>query len=100
MSVNASWIKHRIPSFGFVIEKKNLFGKYGSWLGILHVFYVINELPVSICERLNTEKLKQRGLTPGPLFAKLKSGQTVELPNGEKVIEAASSAVSVDSLQF
>ena len=35
ISVKASWIKHRIPTFGFVIEQKPLQVKYDSQILLL-----------------------------------------------------------------
>ena len=51
-------MKHRIPSFGYIISEKNSPGK------------------------LNTEKLTEMGILPGPIYGKLKSGQSVTLDNG------------------
>ncbi|KAJ6662963.1 hypothetical protein lerEdw1_010784 [Lerista edwardsae] len=49
---------HRIPSFGFVVEEKPRAGK------------------------LNTQKLKELGVQPGPLYGQLKDGVPVVLENG------------------
>ena len=61
-SVKAGALKHRIPSFGYVIEEKDKPGK------------------------LNVSKLqKELGLTPGPIFGQIKSGKVIELDNGIKI---------------
>lgn len=54
LKVEAIALKHRIPSFGFVITEKPSPGK------------------------LDSSKLVKRGIAPGPIFGKLKSGQKVE----------------------
>ncbi|MEF3301643.1 ribonuclease Z [Paenibacillus sp. GYB003] len=51
-------LDHRIDSYGYRIVEKNKPGK------------------------LDAEKLKALGLPPGPLFGKIKRGETVELPDG------------------
>ncbi|XP_078408706.1 zinc phosphodiesterase ELAC protein 1 [Cetorhinus maximus] len=56
--VKAFRLFHRIPSFGFVIEERKRPGK------------------------LQTQKLKDMGVQPGPLYGKLKNGQTITLNNG------------------
>ncbi|XP_007904972.1 zinc phosphodiesterase ELAC protein 1 [Callorhinchus milii] len=60
-TVKAFKLFHRIPSFGFVIEEKERPG------------------------RLLTQKLKDMGVHPGPLYGKLKNGQAITLDNGETV---------------
>ncbi|XP_044287447.1 zinc phosphodiesterase ELAC protein 1 isoform X2 [Varanus komodoensis] len=52
---------HRIPSFGFLVEEKPRAGK------------------------LNTQKLKELGVQPGPLYGKLKEGIAVVLENGTTI---------------
>lgn len=52
---------HRIPSFGFVVEEKPRTGK------------------------LNTQKLKELGVQPGPLYGQLKDGIPVALENGTTI---------------
>ena len=59
--MKAGWIKHRIPTFGFVIEQKELQGK------------------------LDTEGLKKIGIMPGPVYKKIKMGESVYLDNGQLV---------------
>ena len=36
-------------------------------------------------KRLDVDALKKLGIPPGPLYAKIKSGQIVQLPNGLQV---------------
>ena len=55
----AAALKHRIPSFGFIITERNSPG------------------------RLNTEKLSGMGIFPGPIYGKLKAGQKVTLESGD-----------------
>jgi len=57
--VHAVSLKHRIPSFGFIVSEKESPGK------------------------LNTQKLIDIGVRPGPIFGKLKNGLKVVLENGE-----------------
>ncbi|KAE9033432.1 hypothetical protein PR003_g8515 [Phytophthora rubi] len=57
--VKAATLKHTVTCFGYVIE----------------------EYPVP--GRLNMDKLRERGLPPGPKYRTLKLGESVELPNGE-----------------
>ncbi|KAM4616058.1 zinc phosphodiesterase ELAC protein 1-like [Polymixia lowei] len=59
--VKAFRLFHRIPSFGFSIQEQDRPG------------------------RLNTELLKELGLKPGPLYGRLKAGETVTLENGHVV---------------
>lgn len=60
-TVTAGGLCHRVPSFGFRIAEKD---KPGS---------------------LNAAKLKAQGIPAGPLFQKLKRGQTVTLDGGRTV---------------
>ena len=59
--VKAGPITHTIPSFGFVILESNEPGK------------------------LDVLKLKEFGLPPGPLYSKIKKGETITLPSGVTV---------------
>ncbi len=52
-------LRHSIPSFAFVIQE--------------------NEKP----GRLNLEKIKELGISPGPIYGKLKKGEKVRLENGK-----------------
>lgn len=61
VTVRASWIKHRVATFGFVIEQKPLQG------------------------RLDVESLKKLGIMPGPIYKKIKNRENVVLDNGEIV---------------
>lgn len=54
-SVNAGWIHHRVPSFGFVLKEK---GRPGT---------------------LDKDKLLSLGIKPGPLYGKLKSGNSINV---------------------
>uniref|UniRef100_A0A3P9HKR2 ElaC ribonuclease Z 1 n=1 Tax=Oryzias latipes TaxID=8090 RepID=A0A3P9HKR2_ORYLA len=60
--VKAFRLFHRIPSFGFCIQEHDRPG------------------------RLKTELLKELGMKPGPLFGRLKAGETVTLENGRVVL--------------
>ncbi|XP_041643132.1 zinc phosphodiesterase ELAC protein 1 isoform X2 [Cheilinus undulatus] len=62
--VKAFRLFHRIPSFGFCIQEQDRPG------------------------RLKTEVLKELGLKPGPLYGRLKAGESVTLENG-RVVEPA-----------
>ena len=58
-SVTAAALKHRVPSFGFVITESSSPGS------------------------LDTTKLLARGVKPGPVFGRIKRGETVQLETGE-----------------
>lgn len=62
--VKAGWLEHKIPSFGFTIQEKPLPG------------------------RLNVSILKDKGVPPGPLYAKVKAGETISSPTGETISPA------------
>jgi ribonuclease Z len=63
ITVKASWIKHRVATFGFVIEQKPLQGK------------------------LDVDGLKKRGIMPGPIYNKIKQEGKIKLDNGQIVIK-------------
>nr|XP_020449474.1 zinc phosphodiesterase ELAC protein 1 [Monopterus albus] len=60
--VKAFRLFHRVPSFGFCIQECDRPG------------------------RLNTELLKELGLKPGPLYGRLKAGESVTLESGRVVL--------------
>ncbi|GAB6031987.1 Zinc phosphodiesterase ELAC protein 1 [Chamberlinius hualienensis] len=62
ITVKAGFIKHRVPSYGYVIEEKSSPG------------------------RLNVDKLAEYGVLPGPLYGQLKSGHAITTLDG-KIIE-------------
>jgi ribonuclease Z len=59
VSVKAGPVMHTIPSFGFVVTERDEPGK------------------------LDAEHLKELGVPPGPLFARVKKGEAITLPTGE-----------------
>lgn len=59
MKVEAAHVDHRIECFGYRIAEQERPG------------------------RLFVEKLKEKAIPPGPLYAQLKSGHNIQLPNGE-----------------
>ncbi|XP_071392312.1 zinc phosphodiesterase ELAC protein 1 [Centroberyx affinis] len=59
--VKAFRLFHRIPSFGFSVQERDRPG------------------------RLNSELLKELGLKPGPLYGRLKAGESVTLESGRVV---------------
>lgn len=61
MTVQAGRVKHRVPTFGFVVTENSRPGK------------------------LNADKLKELGVKPGPLYASIKKGEAVTLPSGKVV---------------
>ncbi|ASN05350.1 ribonuclease Z [Virgibacillus necropolis] len=54
-------LHHGIPSYGFRIEEKDKLGE------------------------LLVEKLKEKGISPGPIYQQIKNQETTVLPNGESV---------------
>ncbi|XP_034249267.1 zinc phosphodiesterase ELAC protein 1-like [Thrips palmi] len=58
VSVQAGRVKHRVPTFGYVITECTRPGK------------------------LNVEKLKELGVKPGPLYATIKGGKEITSPAG------------------
>ena len=61
IEVTAAALKHRIPSFGFIISEKSSPGK------------------------LDSQKLLDIGVPTGPIFGKLKNGLKVKLDSGEEL---------------
>ncbi|XP_042892401.1 zinc phosphodiesterase ELAC protein 1-like [Penaeus japonicus] len=57
--VQAGWIHHRVPSFGFVINERDRAGT------------------------LDKSKLMSLGVKPGPVYGQLKSGKSITLENGD-----------------
>lgn len=64
LTVFAAPLKHRVTCFGYVIQEQQLPGK------------------------LDPDLLKLRGIPPGPLYGKIKNGETVTAPDGSLVIPA------------
>ncbi|KAK7934300.1 hypothetical protein WMY93_005196 [Mugilogobius chulae] len=62
--VRAFRLFHRVPSFGFCVQEKDRPG------------------------RLRTELLKELGVKPGPLYGRLKSGESLTLDSGRVVTPA------------
>ncbi len=56
--VSCLLLKHRVPAYGYRIEEKDRPGKF------------------------NLEKAKALGIPPGPIYGKLKQGQTITLEDG------------------
>lgn len=61
VSVKAGPVMHTIPSFGFVVTERDEPGK------------------------LDADHLKELGVPPGPLYARVKKGEAITLPSGETV---------------
>ena len=57
----AAPLMHRVTCFGYVIQEQPLPGK------------------------LDPNILKQKGISPGPLYAKIKNGETITAPDGSLV---------------
>lgn len=60
-TVSCNLLKHRIPAFGYAIEEKDRPGRF------------------------NVEKAKAWGIPPGPIYGRLKKGETITLENGQQV---------------
>ncbi|MGB7443216.1 MAG: ribonuclease Z [Coleofasciculaceae cyanobacterium] len=60
-SVSCLPLKHRVPAFGYRVEETNRAGRF------------------------NLEKAKALGIPPGPIYGKLKRGETVILEDGRKI---------------
>jgi len=61
LTVKAVWVKHRIPSFAFIVQESKKPGK------------------------LNIAKLKSMGVPPGPIYARIKGGESITLENGTTI---------------
>lgn len=61
VTVTCASLKHRIPAFGYAITEKDRPGRF------------------------KAEKAKALGIPPGPIYGKLKQGETVTLSNGRRV---------------
>ncbi|MGK7873912.1 MAG: ribonuclease Z [Xenococcaceae cyanobacterium] len=60
-TVSCKQLKHRVPAFGYRIGEKDRPGRF------------------------NVEKAVALGIPPGPVYGKLKRGETVTLPDGRKI---------------
>lgn len=60
-TVSCLELKHRVPAYGYRIAEKDRPGQF------------------------NVEKAKALGIPPGPIYGKLKNGETVTLPNGRTI---------------
>ncbi|NBD18792.1 MAG: ribonuclease Z [Cyanobacteria bacterium] len=60
-TVTCNPLKHRIPAFGYAVTEKDRPGRF------------------------NVEKAKALGIPPGPIYGRLKQGETITLPNGRRV---------------
>lgn len=59
LTVTTKLLKHRVTAFGYRVSEKNRAGKF------------------------DVEKAKKLGIPPGPLYGKLKQGETIILDNGK-----------------
>ena len=59
--VKCDRLDHRIPAYGYRVEEKDRPGRF------------------------NVEKAKQLGIPSGPLYGKLKRGETITLPDGREI---------------
>lgn len=64
LSVSAAVLRHRVICFGYVVQEDPLPGK------------------------LNPDLLKQKGIPPGPLYAKIKSGHSIIASDGSSISPA------------
>jgi len=62
LTVFAAPLKHRVTCFGYVIQEQQLPGK------------------------LDPTLLKQKGVPPGPLYSKIKNGETINAPDGSLIM--------------
>ncbi len=60
-TVSCGYLKHRVTAFGYRVTEKDKPGRF------------------------NVEKAKALGIPPGPIYAKLKQGAVVELPDGRMI---------------
>jgi ribonuclease Z len=60
-TVSCASLKHRVPAFGYRITEKDRAGRF------------------------NVEKATTLGIPPGPIYGKLKRGETVTLPDGRRI---------------
>ncbi|CAG0890769.1 unnamed protein product, partial [Darwinula stevensoni] len=60
-NVRASWLRHRVACFGYCIQEPDSPGT------------------------LNSQKLKELGIPPGPLYGQLKQGHSVVSPHGTMI---------------
>ncbi|XP_038079059.1 zinc phosphodiesterase ELAC protein 1-like isoform X2 [Patiria miniata] len=71
IKVKAAPLTHRIPCFGYVIKEKTQVGK------------------------LKAGYLKERGIPPGPLYAKIKDGNNIVSPTGQVITPAEAIGPSI-----
>ena len=58
IQVSCAYLKHRLPAYGYRVREKDKPGKF------------------------NLEKAEKLGIPPGPIYAKLQSGQNIKLEDG------------------
>ncbi|MFP7493719.1 ribonuclease Z [Terribacillus saccharophilus] len=63
-TVEAVELSHGIPCFGYIVEEKATLGE------------------------LNADKLKELGISPGPIYRQIKNQEVTELPNGQSIRRA------------
>lgn len=59
--VSCQLLKHRVPAYGYRVEEKDRPGHF------------------------NVEKATELGIPPGPIYGKLKRGETIVLPDGRRI---------------